>query len=459
MSQATLKLERELQRRGSLTSGELSVSLQVSQPTVSRMLSRVGKPGILRIGRARASRYAMARVVGTMGDSWPFYAISANGQAAHVGVLHALEAGEWYFQQDAPWESLRGSEFPAGLYPDLPWFLDDLKPQGFLGRAFARKHSGNLGLPADPREWRADDILTALLRHGQDIQGAFVPGNAMLESVQGRLLSRVNAVSEASRSTVYPGLADGALAGDWPGSSAAGEQPKFTACVETLDGAYRPVIVKFSGRGGRPEDRRWADLLAAEHLAASVLLEHDMAAAQTCLVEAGGRCFLESSRFDRMGAYGRRGLVSLSALDGAFFGRLDTPWTAAAERLHATGWLETASAEHLAILWWFGTLIGNTDMHYGNISLFLAKELPLALAPCYDMLPMLYRPDQEGNLPERAFAPPPPPPECRSAWFRASLMAEVYWARVSEADSISKSFQNIAKGNVAVVARYRRQFS
>ncbi len=43
-------------------------------------------------------------------------------------------------------------------------------------------------------------------------------------------------------------------------------------------------------------------------------------------------------------------------------------------------------------------MIANTDMHFGNLSLFVDSVADLekgqfTLAPCYDMLPMRYRPD------------------------------------------------------------------
>lgn len=458
MEDTSLILERIFHRQGALTAKDLCASLHVSQPTVSRMIARMGPQLVVKIGRTRAAKYAMLRRVEGLGDTWPLYVISENGQAERAGTLHALVAGQWLFQQEKSWKTLMSPVSSFGIYPDLPWFLDDLRPQGFLGRVFARKYGRDLGLPDDPRSWRGDDILTALLRYGDDLPGAFVLGADRLAEFQTRMLSNVNATPSASRNLLYPGLADAVLGGALPGSSAAGEQPKFTICLKDPDGSVRHAIVKFSGRAGRPEDQRWADLLAAEHHAACVLSEHGFAAAQTTLLEAGGRRFLESSRFDRVGAIGRRGLVSLYALDAAFFGRLETPWTAAAERLLSTGWISPTDAERLETLWWFGTLIGNTDMHYGNVSLFLGRTRPLALTPCYDMLPMAYRPDQEGEMPDRPLSPPPPPPEKLEIWTKASQLALLYWQRVAKADDISGGFQKIALQNLTLTEQYRRQF-
>jgi DNA-binding transcriptional ArsR family regulator len=451
-------LESEFRRRGILTAKELASSLGVSQPTISRLLARAEGHRILRLGHGRRSRYAATRDLLTLGSSWPLYEIDKEGRAQSVGQLHALVARQWCLQQDTPWESLRGNDFQDGLYPGFPWFLDDLRPQGFLGRAFARTHGLSLGLPADPRDWQPDDVVLSLLRYGQDLPGSFVLGDATLTAVQERLLSDGLAVSATLRIVDYPVRADSILGGEWAGSSAAGEQPKFTAVVRDEDGSARHVLVKFNGRAGRPEDVRWGDLLAAEHMAATLLAEHGMPAAQTALIDSGGRRFLESTRFDRIGLRGRRGTVSLAALDAAFFGLLQTPWTSAAERLHRGGWLSVREADQLKRLWWFGNLIGNTDMHYGNVSLFLDRALPLSLAPSYDMLPMFYRPDLEGRLPERSFMPQPPSPEALPFWAPASAMAEAFWTRVASASTITEPFKRIAAENAGQVSRYRRQF-
>ncbi|MEI7880654.1 MAG: HipA domain-containing protein [bacterium] len=280
----------------------------------------------------------------------------------------------------------------------------------------------------------------------------------MVTSVQERLLADVDVVLAENRPAVYPRRADSILGGEWVGSLAAGEQPKFTDVIRNKDGGIRHVMVKFSGRSGRAADLRWGDLLAAEHYAAVLVAENGIPAAHTTLIDSGGRRFLESTRFDRIGLHGRHGLVSLSALDAAFFGELQTPWTAAAERLQGGGWLTALEAEQVTLFWWFGALIGNTDMHYGNVSFFLNKTRPLSLAPSYDILPMLYRPDVEGELPERQFSPLPPLPDVLPLWARASLMAETFWGRVADAPMISASFQRIAAGNAEVITRYRRQF-
>ena len=451
-------VEFEFRRRGALTTKELAAALAVSQPTVSRLLTSFKGPRIHRMGGARSTRYALSRNIPALGSDWPIYEIDFEGKTHLIGNIHALEAKQWFFEQKVPWSTLRGEEFPYGLYPDFPWFLDDLRPRGFLGRAFALKYGKLLGLSADPRAWMADDVLSALLRYGRNLQGSFVIGEEMLSAVQESMLGNQDMLASASRTKAYPSMADAIIAGEWPGSSAAGEQPKFTACIK--DGrSIRHVIVKFNGDRGRPEDIRWADLLVAEQLASSILSDSGIAASKTQLIAAGGRHFLESARFDRVGAYGRKGLVSLAALDAAFLGYPDTPWTVAAEKLQRTGWLSSGDADRLSALWWFGTLIGNTDMHYGNISLYLERNRPISLAPSYDMLPMLYRPNIEGSLPDRPITPPPPPPESIKCWSRASALASTFWTSLSKSSDVSSAFRKIAKQNLDSISKYNKQFS
>lgn len=52
--------------------------------------------------------------------------------------------------------------------------------------------------------------------------------------------------------------------------------------------------------------------------------------------------------------------------------------------------------------------IANTDVHTGNLS--FRPQAQLELAPAYDMLPMLYAPLPNGEVPALTFEPPPPLP-------------------------------------------------
>ena len=95
-------------------------------------------------------------------------------------------------------------------------------------------------------------------------------------------------------------------------------------------------------------------------------------------------------RFDRT-PRGRIGMVSLLAFDSEYIGHIDN-WAATAERMSTRGLMRPSDADRLRLLEAYGQLIGNTDRHYGNISLVIDPSGNWALAPAYDTLPMIYAP-------------------------------------------------------------------
>jgi hypothetical protein len=449
------RLEALLRRDGPLTAAALQQALGVSQPTVSRLLGGLGE-GIVRIGKARASRYALARELPRAGRRWPLHRIGPDGQAQTLGELRALHGNGFHFVPARPLPAFLHGDFADGLFPSLPWFLDDQRPQGFLGRAFVHRVAADIGAPDDLARWAADDIVLALLRHGEDEPGDLVLGDAALQRALQAMLSP-QAIAKSERGERYPALADAALAGEDVGSSAGGEQPKFTALLRDA-GSCRAIIVKFSERAGTPAAQRWADLLHCEHLAGEVLRAHGIAAAGTEVLQAGGRTFLQSDRSDRTAAFGRRGLVSLAALDAAYYGHGRVDWWALAPQLQRDGWLAADDARTLALRGWFGALIGNTDMHLGNASLVLADTRPLALAPSYDMLPMALRPASTGEVTAREIPIAVPLPEHLEDWRTAAAMARVFWQRVVDDAAISEGFRAIACQQLAKLDNARQRF-
>ena len=179
-------------------------------------------------------------------------------------------------------------------------------------------------------------------------------------------------------------------------------------------------------------------------LAAAHLRAHGIAAAESELLEADGRVFLQSTRFDRTSTLGRRGLVSLAALDAANYGHGRIDWWKFAPQLQRDGWLAPDDARTLALRGWFGALIGNSDMHLGNASLFLGDSRPLALAPSYDMLPMMLRPASTGEVVPRTLELVPPLPEQHALWSEAARMAQDFWWRVEVHAGISADMSRIA---------------
>lgn len=438
MDDRTAQLLDLLRKRSIASAAEIGQALGISQPTISRLLQ--AQHQIVAIGQGRRRRYGLARDIGRIGSRWPLYRIDARGRALRLGELTALYGGSFHLNAQQALPALMHDEFRDGLFPGVPWFLDDQRPQGFLGRAFARQVGPIIGAPADPTLWRADDIVLALLNHGSGLAGDLVLGEASLRRALAEQLDNPGIVDADLREQVYPQLAHAVLAGDSVGSSAAGEQPKFV-CRVAEGSVVRHVIVKFSDTAAHPAGRRWGDLLWCEHLAGAVLRDHHLPAAHSQIIIAGGRTFLESRRFDREPGGGRRGFISLAALDAAFHGHGRIDWWRYASQLLAEGWLNTRDADRLAVTAWFGELIGNTDMHLGNAALELADTRPFALCPAYDMLPMALRPAASGEVVERGLTITLPTPEERVHWLAAAEMAEDFWRRVQLQAAVSSGFR------------------
>ena len=444
-------LETLLRREGAVSAATIAAELGVSQPTVSRLLAQAGER-IVRIGRARAARYALAHDVARMGSHWPLYRVDADARPQRIGELHALRGDGFFFAPDGERPALTHGDFSSGLYPGLPWFLDEQRPQGFLGRAFARRVAADIGAPDDIAIWRGDDVVLALLRHGDDPPGDLVLGEASLQRALRAILDPQDSVAAAERELRYPQFAEAVLRGEAVGSSAGGEQPKFAITLRS-DAGFLPVIVKFSDRVETPAGRRWADLLITEHHACAALREHALPAADSTIVEAGGRVFLQSTRFDRTPLLGRRGLVSLAALDAAFHGHGRIDWWRYAPQLQRDGWIDADDARRLRRVSWFGALIANDDMHLGNAALHLQDARPLPLAPVYDMSPMRFRPAANGEVVERRFDMTLPTPEHRDDWREAAGIAQAFWMRVADDARISSPFRAIAADAAREVAR------
>ncbi|WP_254459386.1 type II toxin-antitoxin system HipA family toxin YjjJ [Xanthomonas sacchari] len=440
-----------LRSEKAVTAARIGEVLEISQPTVSRLLASAGEQ-VLRIGKARATRYALTRSLGRAGHRWPLFRIDPHGRAETLGHLHAMHGDGYLFVPQVTCPALIHGDFANGLFPGLPWFLDDQRPQGFLGRAFARRVAEDIGAPQDLQRWQPDDVVLALLRHGDDQPGDLVLGEFALQRAQQAALQPVDVIPQAERRRLYPQRAEHALLGEAVGSSAGGEQPKFTATLQA-EGGYTPVIVKFSERAGTPAAQRWSELLRCEHLAGDILRAHGIAAAESELLESDGRVFLQSTRFDRTPALGRHGFVSLAPVDAAYFGHGRIDWWLFAPQLQREGWLSHADAQRLRVCGWFGALIGNNDMHLGNAGLILGDTLPLPLAPVYDMLPMAFRPAASGEVVERAYALPLPTPDQRDDWRAAAGMAVQFWERVSEDAHMSAAFHSIARDALAQLTR------
>ena len=416
------------------TSKEMQEEFEVSQATASRLIRRAGDR-IIRTGRGPATRYVAAGLVFELQAQAQLFVVTERGVVQQVGTLRALSDGRYLVEGKSLPRWLRG-ESDRGLFDDLPYFLYDLKPSGFLGRQIARRLSLREDFPSDPRVWSNRHIGSFLLQHADDL-----PGNIVVGEHAAKRVNRARAEVVSDREVEYPRLALQALSDDPPGSSAAGKQPKFA--VTHRDSGH--VIVKFSPSTRSAEARRWRDLLRAEHHALAVMADAKISTAPTTLHTIDGRVFLESQRFDRVGRKGRRGAISLTMVDAEFVGEA-YGWSRVASALGEQQLLDQRSIETLVWAETFGTWIGNTDMHLGNVSLQPTDKAFEAL-PVYDMLPMAFAPIR-GELPQPQLSPPIRTADNDAAWSSTGEAAVEFWQRIAADGELSKDMKHVAVGMV-----------
>ena len=435
----------EILSLGPATTKTLAAATGMTRQTVNRKLRSLGN-AVIKYDKVRPPLYyAVAEAFGA-GKEIPIVAVDSDGETHLWGVLRPLAHGGFYLESTRITPKVLQGNKGNGLYEDLPYFLDDLRPQGFIGRQIARDLNARSDIfPPDPRDWNREQVGRYLVANGDDLPGNFKIGRTALD--------RVRRASLKSRREDYPELADKAVEGEVHGSSAGGEQAKFATCSRERSAH---VIVKFSPKGDGELATRWRDILVTEYIANEVLREHDIPAAEVKIYEEKDRFFLESLRFDRVGEYGRLPLLSMQAVDNEFSG-VGRGWLDVAQTLHKQGLISQQDLVDLAGSWGFGRLIHNTDMHLGNISLFI-KGAGFSLAPVYDMCSMGFAPRSTGEISPFAFSPPDIDgqldgrfgflPDTASLIKGIRAMARKFWNRLGKSELISDELKSfLEQGN------------
>ena len=118
------RLIRELALVGAASASALRARLGVSQPTFSRLISRMGER-VLVAGRASATRYAARRDAQDLASRLQVYEVGEDGQARRVAQLHAVLPEGYYVEANC-------GDAVSGFHRDLPYFLHEQRPAGFL---------------------------------------------------------------------------------------------------------------------------------------------------------------------------------------------------------------------------------------------------------------------------------------------------------------------------------------
>lgn len=399
----------------------------MTRQTVNRKLRTLGD-SVIKFDKVRPPLYYAAREAFGSGNKIHLAAVDPHGNTNLWGVLRPLAHGGFYLQTNPIAPKVLAGNKENGLYEDLPYFLDDMRPQGFIGRQIARDLSAQSDIfPPDPRDWSQEQIGRYLVANGDDL-----PGNLKI----GRMaLDRVRRPPQKSRHEDYPELADKAVEGEIHGSSAGGEQAKFATYSREREAH---VIVKFSPKGSGELATRWRDILVTEYIASEVLHENNIPAAELKIFDIQDRLFLESLRFDRTGEYGRLPLISMQAIDNEFSG-VGSGWLNVAKELNKRGLISWQHLFDIAVYWGFGRLIYNTDMHLGNVS-FLIDDSGFSLAPIYDMCSMGFSPKSTGEIPPHSFSLPDI--EGSLSFIQDTIplikvMAREFWSKLAESELIS----------------------
>jgi hypothetical protein len=427
----TIEFEKIL-ANGPLAAEAAAAQLGVSVSTVARYARESDATATL--GAARATRYALfGSLLGERAEQ-PLFWVDAQGECIQFAILQAVHGERFHV-------GARGLDVLSDARA-LPWFLTSAMQTGYLGRATAARFSpAPLNFESDPANWAVAQHLFVALQRGTDSPGAILIGERAVESW--RAAGRTTLARDEYEAVVAAGVAASGRAG----TSAGGEQPKFTAVRQ--DGTH--VIVKFSPPRGTPLGETWHQLLTMEHLASEAQRRSGANAAPTQLVTSSTRTFLESERIDRVGVAGRKHAIPFTAIHAAFVKGPTERWPRTAHALVAQRRLSQADADAITRAFRFGKWIGNDDMHFGNLSVMAEspanlKKPTFALAPIYDMLPMRYRPEQNyGDMQYSAFAVDPPMPGEERLDDEARAIAATFWGDVANHHDLHPSVRALGE--------------
>jgi hypothetical protein len=429
-----------LAREGPLSAPEAADRLRVTPMTINNRAKAVGS-NILVLGRGKNTRYALPNGNLTGQSQWRLYWVDAQGELSEFAIVSYVKPNTLHAY---------GRGINVRTDDELPWFLLPLKLRGYLGRA-AKHRLGTVARSWDshPEKWSLAQQVFAAQSEALEHAGAILWGEDSVQVWEKSTREVPHPEDEKVLLKTYDDLADKTTAGQVAGSSADGEQAKFSTLISDKENQVREVLVKFSPPHGTPFGDRWRDLLHSEAKAADVLRDFGFDTPQSRALSSDKRTFLESARIDRIGTRGRKHLLPLFAVHRIFTPGDERNWIDTVARLASQRRISNASIEITQTLYSFGQLIGNSDMHFGNLGVILLSPEDISkgrfsLAPCYDMLPMRFKPEAHSEFGYTHFSAELSPTLPKSVTNRAVEMAKEFWQRVSNTTAVSAKWREFA---------------
>ncbi len=365
---------------GFTTQKEIQQTTQFSQATISRCLKKLGN-ALLVLPGSSPRQYALPAVIFETNLPFDLVEVDEHGKIAFMGYVHVLNGGKFFVSINKSASNLYLGQSKDGLYDGLPYFLDDLRPQGFLGIQIAKQLAGKTSdYPSKLSAWNSKQVLQYLVEYGDDLPGNIIFGDGVLKELRQPI--------QPIGIDTYDFMCQQIEAGSVPQSSAGGEQQKFTAFNKEVNAH---VLVKYTSKENDAVTRRWKDILITEYHALKTLTDFEIPSADVRLINKDNRFYLETKRFDRLGNYGRSSMLSLQSIDMEFIG-IGENWMKIAFEMSKKNLIVESDKYYISFLWMFSQWIGNTDTHLGNISFGIRGEL-FSMLPIYDMCTMAIAPN------------------------------------------------------------------
>ncbi|MDX2013625.1 MAG: HipA domain-containing protein [Myxococcaceae bacterium] len=324
----------------------------------------------------------------------------------------------------------------------LPWLFWEMFPSGFLGARFRRAFPE---LRLTDARWPTDagECLRALSQRGEDLPGNVLVGAETKGRFERDYLPALLA-GRLKRDDVAR-VIDESLDANGPGtsSSVGGERPKVL--LHDVGESRSEMLLKFTPPLDTPLGIRWKNLLRFEALCGETLRHHGIAAVATRasfqFLPWAPRAGLLMRRYDRVPVGGRRGTATLWAL-ATERGLGDAAAPTVLHALHADGLVTAADAALVERVHRFSAAIGNTDAHLGNYGLLFDASGAAAVAPFFDISPMVFAPRAD-ELPDVRLTPRTEPIPTDVAPLVATLDS-----LVSEDDVIDADFREAWRRHV-----------